>query len=130
MKKDLFVPFDKGGNMCDYTYHTLSEYEEELCKKDGKFERFRNNGILAEIFVPNFEFDDTLLFEYFSRGRSSVKAHFVSCNTNKKYEMFISNLGDVIKANGLIEGKIKGKFTFVKKGQNYGIALVKGADNQ
>lgn len=122
MQKKLFIPFDRNGNLLDYSYRGITEEEKE----NERVEHFWGDGSLIEVFVPNFEFEDTLLFERFSRGRSSVKAHFVSCSTSKKYEMFISDLEDVIKANCLINGKINGKFTFAKKGQNYGVKLLKG----
>ena len=125
MKKELFIPFDRNGNLLDYSYRGLSTEEEEICKRDGKVEHFwGRDDTLREVFVPNFEFEDTLIFEGFSRGRSSVKAHFKSQFTGKKYEMFISDLGDVIKANYFIT-KLSGRFTFVKRGQNYGIRLLK-----
>lgn len=125
MKKELLVPFDRGGNLLDYSYWDLSTEEKEICKRDGKFEIFwgRDN-TLAEVFVPNFEFEDTLIFTHFSRGRSSVKAHFESQYTGKKYEMFIRDLEDVIKANHFVT-KLCGRFTFVKRGQNYGVLLLK-----
>ena len=125
MKKELFVPFDKNGNLLDYSWNGITEKEKEICKRDGKVEHFwgRDN-TLHEVFVPNFEFEDTLIFKHFSRGRSSVKAHFESQNTGKKYEMFISDLEDVILNNSLTNGRVSGKFTFVKKGQNYGVLLL------
>lgn len=125
MKKELLVPFNRFGNMLGYSYYILSADNEKICKETGKFEIFNRDGILAEVFVPNFEFEDTLIFTGFSRGRSSVKAHFESQLTGKKYEMFISDLEDAIKANCFI-AKLTGRFTFVKKGQNYGIMLLKG----
>lgn len=123
MKKELFVPFDRCGNMLGYSYYGISSEGEKICTETGKFEIFNRNGALNEVFVPNFEFEDTLIFEGFSRGRSSVKAHFKSQFTGKKYEMFISDLADIIKANHFIT-KLSGRFTFVKKGQNYGIKLL------
>lgn len=127
-KKELFVPFDRCGNLLGYSYYGISESEKEICKEKGRFERFYGNGTLAEVFVPSFEFDGTLRFERFSRGRSSVRAHFVDCDTTHKYEMFISDFDDVIKGNHIADSLIKGTFSFVKKGQNYGIVLLKGGE--
>lgn len=124
MKKDLFVPFDRKGNMLDYSYHGISEEEKEICKESKRVEHFWGDGTLREVFVPNYEFEDVLTFESFSRGCSSVKAHFVSDNTGLKYEMFISDFADVLKSDCIANCRIKGKFTFVKKGKNYGVMLV------
>ena len=117
MKKELFVPFDRNGNMLDWVWHPLTQTEEEICKKDGQFRKENC------IFVPNFEFEDVLVFTHFSRGRSSVKAHFRSKYTEVKYEMFISDFEDVLKNNRIGNAYVKGKFTFVKKGANYGVKL-------
>lgn len=115
--------------MLDYSYFGITDEEKEICKENGKIEHYYKNGKFAEVFVPNFNFVDALDFTHFSRGRSSVKAHFVSCTTNKKYEMFISDFEDCIKNNHLTNSLIKGTFTFVKKGQNYGVKLLKGGDS-
>lgn len=125
MSKELFVPFDRHGNMLDYSYWGISEEEKELCKKHGRFDRLYPNGELAEMFIPNFVFEDTLIFTRFSRGRSSVKAHFESKYTELKYEMFISDFQNVLKQNRIGNCHVTGRFTFVKKGQNYGIVLLK-----
>ena len=122
MKKELFIPFDRNGNLLDYSYWGLNAEEEKVCKENGKVEHFWGDGTISEVFVPNFEFEDTLIFKHFSRGRSSVKAHFESQFTGTKYEMFICDLEDVIKANYFVT-KLSGRFTFVKRGQNYGIKL-------
>ena len=129
MKKELFVPFDGGGNQLGYSYTDIRGEEKEICMRDGKIEHiFGRNNTIREVFVPNFEFGDTLIFKHFSRGRSSVKAHFESLHTGKKYEMFVSDLEDVILNHHLMNGCISGIFTFVKKGQNYGVMLSKGGE--
>lgn len=71
----------------------------------------------------NYEFEDTLEYEGYSRGRSSVTIIFTG-STGVKYEMFVSDFDEVIRTKGL-DGKIvTAKWTFVKKGQNYGLKLV------
>ena len=67
----------------------------------------------------NYEFEDTLKYSGFSRGSSSCTVQFKSINDNKEYTMFMKELDDCI--DKLIEGKLTGKFTFCKCGQNYGI---------
>lgn len=123
-KKELFIPFDKKGNLLDYSFFDLTEAEKQKCKEEGQFEFSYANGNCKTVFVPNFECKDTLIFSGFSRGRSSVKAHFISEYTGLKYEMFISDFDDVLKSNSIHNCRIKGTFTFVKRGANYGIALL------
>lgn len=127
-KKNLCIPFDSEDNLLGYSYYGLFGDQEQKCLDEGKFEHYsERNGVwrLREVFKPNFVFNDTLMFERFSRGCSSVKAHFISNITNKKYEMFITDLQDAILANRFNNQQIVGKFTFTQRGQNYGVKLVK-----
>ncbi len=124
MKQKLFIPFDDKGNLLSYVYNSMTDDEKEICQREGHVDR--DNGSRVITFVTNYEFSDTMTFDGFSRGRSSVKAHFTSEATGKKYEMFISDFEDAIKTGEFREGRIEGKFTFVKKGENYGLALVGG----
>ena len=50
MKKELLVPFDRNGNLLDYSYWCLTTEQEEICKRDGKFEIFRGDNFLS-LFV-------------------------------------------------------------------------------
>ena len=126
MKKELFVPFDGKGNLLDYVYSDITDDEKDVCRRNGVV--IRDKGLSCMMFMPNYEFSDTMIFDGFSRGRSSVKAHFVSETTGRKYEMFVSDLGDAIRADGLHNARIDGKFTFTKRGQNYGVKLVEASD--
>ncbi len=79
MKKELFVPFDGKGNLLDYVYGDITDDEKDVCRRNGVV--IRDKGLSCMMFMPNYEFSDTMIFDGFSRGRSSVKAHFVSETT-------------------------------------------------
>jgi hypothetical protein len=101
MKKtgDYKIPF-RNGNQLDYEY---------FCT---------NPGIE---WLDNFEFEDELTFKHYGRGRSSVT--FTLERTNgKTVSMFVSDFSDAVPK--LVDGKLKGRFTFVKKGTNYGCRMV------
>lgn len=72
---------------------------------------------------PNFIIKDILGFTHFSRGRSSVKAHFKSHINGNKYEMFISDFEEVLLKEYTVNA-LEGEFCFRKQGQNYGLALL------
>lgn len=74
-------------------------------------------------WIPNFEFEDEMKFSSFERGRSAAHAIFESLSDQRKYQMFLTNLADAIEH--FDKGHLKGKFTFTKKGTNYGVALIK-----
>lgn len=82
--------------------------------------------------VVPFEAD---LYVYgYSRGRSSAVMIFVNYEDRNKhltfynpktvyYQVFMSDLTWIMK--NVNKGRVKGTFSFVKKGSNYGIELIK-----
>lgn len=90
------IPFDEDGNQQDYEI---------------------NYSWIKSKMVDNFIFEDTLEYESYGRGRSSISFTFKRQN-GKTVSVFASNLIEFIPY--FIDGKITGLFTFVKKGQNYG----------
>ena len=100
------IPFDENGNQLSYPATWMNGY----CNKDYEFK-------------DNFEFEDSICFVKFQRGRSSTIAKFHRLNTNTYITAFISDMKDLI--TNMKYGQIDGRFTFVKKGQNYGFKLIK-----
>lgn len=90
---------------------------------------FRNGNLQSYPYNPdewrdNYVFEDTLIYKGYGRGRSSVTFYFDDSNGNT-YEMFISDFDDLFRKLGGFTGlTISGKWTFVKKGKNYGIKAV------
>lgn len=99
-KKLIQVPFDKDGNQLHYPEYNTKEYKD------------------------NYVFDDKLEFRYFCRGRSAAYALFKSTNINdcRQYTMFLTDLEQIM--HKMTNGVISGKFTFVKRGQNFGVSLI------
>lgn len=95
------IPFDKDGNQVSYKRHWVS-YED--------------------VDVPNFEFEDTLVLKDYAKGRSAVTISWVRESNGKEVTMFLSDFIPVAKV--MCGGKIKGRFTFVKKGSNFGCTLL------
>lgn len=90
------IPFDDDGNQLDYN---------------------PNYSWNPTNLVDNFIFEDELSYVSFGRGRSSITFSFVRTN-GKTVSVFASNLVEFIPH--FVNGKIKGRFTFVKKGANFG----------
>lgn len=97
-KGDYKIPFDTEGNQMHYPYGVYPELG-----------RWEDNRI----------FEDTLKFEYFSRGCSAAYANLVSLIDGKKYTMFLVDLETCFL--DFKHGKAEGKWTFCKRGQNFGI---------
>lgn len=98
-------------------------------KKIGQYKiPFLNGNQMSYPYGPdewrdNYIFEETLKYEGYSRGRSSVTMSFKD-SKGHSYEMFISDFDDVITRKGFFGKSTRGKWTFVKKGQNYGIKAV------
>lgn len=96
------VPFDKNGNMKSY-----SSYEQ----------------LIGHYKPLDTTFEAELRFTTTSRGRSSVKFHFIDDSTGIEYEMFLTEFERVVML-GLAPISLKGLFGFHKKGSNFGIRYI------
>lgn len=111
----IMIPFStRDGNMLSYTG----------CLPGDAYDEKYNNGKWE--WKENCVFADDLKFDGFYRGRSSAGATFISLNDGKEYNVFLKDLAEIIKSDDLRSGVIHGQFTFVKRGQNYGLRWVKG----
>ncbi|TCU34113.1 hypothetical protein [Rhizobium azibense] len=71
----------------------------------------------GHVMLDNFEFEDTLKFSTMARGRSAAYFYFKRSN-GAKVVVFMKDLCEMMPH--INKGKITGKFTFTKRGQNYG----------
>lgn len=99
MKGKYEIPFTKDGNLCDYPDWRVSEWK------------------------PNYDFDATISVESFSRGRSAANFD-VKDENGKMYNVFMTDFLDMVKHKDFKAGLLTAKFTFCKRGQNYGMKLV------
>ena len=74
----------------------------------------------------NFDFTATLTFTGFNRGRSAAYAEFKNYLTGATFTMFLKDLDEVIKTCGIGNGKVEARWTFCKRGANYGLCLAQG----
>ena len=95
---DYCIPFDRDGDQL----HWVDEWE------------VKHNGAKM---VPNFEFNETLTFDGFCRGRSAAYARFLKSD-GREVTMFLVELEEAIKH--MTNGVVSGRFTFCKRGMNYG----------
>ena len=71
----------------------------------------------------NYEWEDTISYNGYGRGRSSCVIYFWSVKHQQDMIMFMTDFNDIV--NKLDYGKLSGTFTFCKRGENYGIKIVK-----
>ena len=106
---DYQIPFDKNGNQVSYA--------------GGGYDVVRLPAGVT--MVPNFEFDDFLTYVGFERGRSAAHLVFFRNSNGCKVRMFLTDFDAVIRTLPIINGSVKGRWTFRKRGENYGCVLVK-----
>lgn len=70
---------------------------------------------------PEIVFIATLSYAGFARGRSAAYMKFTSSGGNS-YPMFLKEFDAIVHL--LKDGKVKGKWAPIKRGQNFGIKLV------
>lgn len=76
------------------------------------------NGEAGIRWLPNFEFKATLVLDNMHRGRSAAYFTFRDEETNKSVVVFMKDFMEMFQHS--CHGKVKGTFTFIKRGQNYG----------
>jgi len=96
------VPFDAEGNVLHYAFDGHTNWK------------------------TNYEFNDDLIIQGYQRGQSAAYFLLQSENNGKEYPMFISDFTEMIMNSQINKGKVKGLFTFCKKGRNFGIKYLKG----
>lgn len=102
------------------------ELEENIYPEPRKLYSFSDTLYVArvhgQIWLPNCIFEDTFTYSTYSRGRSAAYFHFVKESDGKGVTVFMTDFNVMI--NKMIKGKITGKFTFGKSGQNFGCKLI------
>lgn len=98
------IPFDSRGDLMSYDGFGVFEWRD------------------------NYSFVDTLKLEGSGRGRSSVTFKFRSLESGVVYSMFISDATYLFQNCVVRKGVVRGSFTFVKKGSNYGLTLIAPID--
>ena len=74
------------------------------------------------IELDNYEFEDTLTYDGYSRGRSAAYFSFLRSD-GRKVTVFLTDFEVIV--NHMVKGMITGRFTFCKRGQNFGCKLIK-----
>lgn len=101
--KEHMAPFDKTtGELLNYVYQSDDKYD------------------WRDVTKP---FRAGLEYSGYGRGRSSILFEFTNVDNGKKYQMFVSDMNDLLKA-GKFTDVIWSDWVIVKKGSNYGIKLV------
>jgi len=75
-------------------------------------------------WVDNFEFTAALTIKGFQRGRSAAYFDLEDQLTGFQYTMFMKDMVDLITKGTITRGVANGRWTFQKRGSNFGVKLV------
>lgn len=75
----------------------------------------------------NTPFEATLRIFELTRGRSSIKYHLIDDLTGQRWEMFVTDMLDLLTTCAVNHGVVHGRWHVVKRGTNYGISLIADA---
>ncbi len=69
-------------------------------------------------WIDNYLFVDTLTYQSYCKGRSSIGFKFKRKRTGTLVTMFMTDFNDIVHL--LSSGQIRGEWAFCKRGANYG----------
>lgn len=139
------IPFDADGNQLHYPneqHYWFNEWDEKtkigVTSFEGKaidLSKFSNHHIFDHELsdwqkkqhkfhksvvcgVENFIFTDSLKYKSYSRGRSAAYFEFERLSSKTEVTVFLKEFEDIVPH--MNKGVVKGRFTFCKRGQNFG----------
>lgn len=126
-----YFPLDKDGNIDDYDWGFTPEKEDvEAIYRDGKAEvrcQWRNGD--AKTFIPFKDVRLTLYADHFMQRRAAGTLWWRDRGGNR-YPMFMGEFNRILKEHECLSIPIDGYWSAQKRGANYGIQLVRLAEEE
>lgn len=123
-KKLICFPF-VNGDLQEYSFSNLDDSERERVYRGETVEIETYSG-RKEVWKPNEEIELTLHYNGYGRGRSAVTFYWKDDN-NHQYPMFIKDVDELLRQD-MGTSSVRGIFTYVKRGANYGIKFLRRAE--
>ena len=120
-KKLICFPFING-DLQEYSFRNLDVSERERVYRGETVEIETYSG-RKEVWKPNEEIELTLHYDGYGRGRSAVTFYWKDDNGHK-YPMFIKDVDELLRQD-MGTSSVRGIFTYVKRGANYGIKFLR-----
>ena len=107
-KKQIMYPFNaETGELIEYTFYDYPDDRRGTVK-----------------WSENYVFEDDMEYTGYTRGRSAARLQFKSIKDGRRYGMFLTDFDDAMKRCQFFKNRLIGKFTFCKRGQNYGVKIL------
>lgn len=120
-KKLICFPFING-DLQEYSFRNLDDSERERVYR-GEIVEIEVYSGRKEVWKPNEEIELTLHYDGYGRGRSAVTFYWKDDNGHK-YQMFIKDVDELLRQD-MGTSSVRGIFTYVKRGANYGIKFLR-----
>ena len=120
-KKLICFPFING-DLQEYSFRNLDDSERERVYR-GEIVEIEVYSGRKEVWKPNEEIELTLHYNGYGRGRSAVTFYWKDDNGHK-YPMFIKDVDELLRQD-MGTSSVRGIFTYVKRGANYGIKFLR-----
>lgn len=120
-KKLICFPFING-ELQEYSFRNLDDSERERVYR-GEIVEIEVYSGRKEVWKPNEEIELTLHYDGYGRGRSAVTFYWKDDNGHK-YPMFIKDVDELLRQD-MGTSSVRGIFTYVKRGANYGIKFLR-----
>lgn len=107
---------------------THAQYQLSIYPEPRTVKRWGSDDIVVGemkriVWVPNYTFDDVLVYDTYSRGRSAAYFHFTSKITKRGFTVFLKDFEEGF-VRRMERGEVSGRFTFCKRGSNYGTTVM------
>lgn len=120
-KKLICFPFING-DLQEYSFRNLDDSERERVYR-GEIVEIEVYSGRKEVWKPNEEIELTLHYDGYGRGRSAITFYWKDDN-GYKYPMFIKDVDELLRQD-MGTSSVRGIFTYVKRGANYGIKFLR-----
>ena len=122
-KKLICFPFIDG-NLQEWSHNNLNDVDRErVYNGEEVITDLYYNSQKKEIWKPNTEVELTLHYNGYGRGRSAVTFYWLD-DDGHEYPMFITDVDELLTQD-MGTSKVHAIFTYVKRGQNYGIKFLR-----
>jgi hypothetical protein len=122
-KKLICFPFIDG-NLQEWSHNNLNDSDRErVYNGEEVITDLYPNSKHKEIWKPNEEVELTLHYQDYGRGRSAVTFYWID-DDGHEYPMFITDVDELLKQD-MGTSRVHAIFTYVKRGQNYGIKFLR-----
>ena len=123
ISKLICYPF-RNGNLLEFAFTSLTDDEKIQVYDIGEITKYSIwDNDYSETWKPYEEFEATLHYRSYARGRSSITFYWIDDDSHQ-YPMFLKDFDKLLKQDINVL-HIHGVWGYVKRGSDYGIKFIR-----